>query len=207
MEYFAYKITRDYGFAPNPFYGLCSLACCKPHIRERASIGDWVIGTGSVENKLLHHLIFLMQVTEKISFEQYWNDPRFRAKRPVLNGSLKQIHGDNIYFRDDEGWHQVDSHHSHPNGMVNVLNLNQDLISENVLLSNKYVYLGDAAINMAPEYLELTPGRRQRNYITIENKNLAQKFVTEILSRYPYKINGTPINWTEYNQLRLFTTS
>src|SRR5688572_30210574 len=132
MEYFAYKVTRDYGFAPNPFHGICSLACCKPHIRERASVDDWVIGTGSVENNLLHHLIFLMQITVKISFEEYWGDPRFRMKRPVLNGSLKQLHGDNIYFKDQTGWQQADSHHSFVNGMVNELNLNQDLISENV---------------------------------------------------------------------------
>ncbi len=80
MAYFAYKITRDYGFAPNPFFGYCTLACCKPHIRARANVGDWIIGTGAIENNLLYHLIFLMRVTEKMTFEEYWSDERFKRK-------------------------------------------------------------------------------------------------------------------------------
>ncbi|WP_410897079.1 hypothetical protein [Pseudomonas chlororaphis] len=27
---FSYKLTRNYGFAPNPSYGICTLARCKP---------------------------------------------------------------------------------------------------------------------------------------------------------------------------------
>jgi hypothetical protein len=40
-------VARDYGFAPNPFFGVCTLATCKPKIRKAAAIGDWVVGTGS----------------------------------------------------------------------------------------------------------------------------------------------------------------
>ena len=39
MYLYSYVITRDYGFAPNPFWNICSLATCKPQIRERALIG------------------------------------------------------------------------------------------------------------------------------------------------------------------------
>ncbi|MFH1865797.1 MAG: hypothetical protein ABIK85_07930, partial [Candidatus Eisenbacteria bacterium] len=39
MRLFSYIVARDYGFAPNPFCGVCTLATCKPKIRESASVG------------------------------------------------------------------------------------------------------------------------------------------------------------------------
>ena len=47
MKIHSYVIDHDLGFAPNPFYGVCTLAACKPRIRGHAKIGDYVIGTGS----------------------------------------------------------------------------------------------------------------------------------------------------------------
>ena len=47
MKLYSYIVARDFGFAPNPFYGFCTLATCKPKIREHASVGDWVVGTGA----------------------------------------------------------------------------------------------------------------------------------------------------------------
>ena len=44
MNLYSYVITRDYGFAPNPFWNICTLATCKPQIREHALKGDWVAG-------------------------------------------------------------------------------------------------------------------------------------------------------------------
>lgn len=43
-RYFSYILTRDYGFAPNPFNGTCTLATCKPKIRATANVanGLWV---------------------------------------------------------------------------------------------------------------------------------------------------------------------
>lgn len=31
---YAYIMTYDTGFAPNPFFGICTLACCKPKMRQ-----------------------------------------------------------------------------------------------------------------------------------------------------------------------------
>ena len=47
MRLHSYVVARDYGFAPNPFFGVCTLATCKPKIRSAAKLGDWVMGTGS----------------------------------------------------------------------------------------------------------------------------------------------------------------
>ena len=98
---FSYILARDYGFAPNPFFGVCTLATCKPKIRQTASIGDWIIGTGSSKYGRQGYLIFAMRVTETMTFNEYWDDERFRRKKPNMMGSTKQAFGDNIYSRDD----------------------------------------------------------------------------------------------------------
>lgn len=86
---FSYIVARDYGFAPNPFYGVLTLATCKPVIRKTASIGDFIIGCS---NKALgNKLIYMAKVSEILTFDQYWNDPRFAKKKPVMNGSLKNF--------------------------------------------------------------------------------------------------------------------
>src|SRR6266446_9096276 len=99
MKLYSYVVARDYGFAPNPFFGVCTLATCKPRIRSVAQIGDWVIGTGSKTRKREKHLVCAMRVTGAMTFNQYWSDPRFQAKQPNLRGSKKQAFGDNIYSR------------------------------------------------------------------------------------------------------------
>lgn len=204
MAFYSYKMTRDYGFAPNPFFGYCTLACCKPHIRYKAEIGDWIIGTGSIGNQLLYSVIYLMKVTEKISFNDYWNDKRFSRKKPIMNGSLKQLHGDNIYYNENDTWFQMDSHHSYSEGKINVNNLRQDLNGKFVLISNQFIYMGKNAIKIPTKYIELCPNSKQRNYITIENQELASEFVSFMQNRYLNMVNGEPINWHEYNQFELF---
>ena len=66
MNFFSYKLEHDFGLAPNPFGGYCTLAVCKSDIRKnkRLNIGDWIIGIGSQKLKKLNHLIYTMQVSE-----------------------------------------------------------------------------------------------------------------------------------------------
>ena len=78
MKLYSYVVARDFGFAPNPFFGFCTLATCKPKIREHASVGDWVVGTGAkVRYGYSGRLIYAMQVSEVLDFNTYWSDPRF----------------------------------------------------------------------------------------------------------------------------------
>ena len=44
MKLYSYIITEDTGFSPNPFWGCCTLADCKPEIRRNAKVGDWIVG-------------------------------------------------------------------------------------------------------------------------------------------------------------------
>ena len=120
MKLYSYVVARDFGFAPNPFFGFCTLATCKPRIRSSASVGDWVVGTGAKGGyDYQGRLIYAMQVSETLGFDDYWSDPRFNLKRPNLKGSLKAMYGDNIYRRDGSQWVQADSHHSLPDGRLN----------------------------------------------------------------------------------------
>lgn len=144
MKVYSYVVARDYGFAPNPFYGACTLATCKPNIRKSAQVGDWVVGTGSKRYGLNGKLVYAMKVTEILTYDQYWNDPRFYQKRPNLRGSLKQAYGDNIYHRNPKTgrWVQVDSHHSRAGGSPNQANICRDTKSQNVLVGTEFAYWG-----------------------------------------------------------------
>ena len=149
---FVYVIARDFGFAPNPFFGSCTLATCKPGIRKSAKVGDWILGVAGKQlgNAIHRKCILLMQVSEKMSFQEYWEDERYELKKPCRNGSQLKMLGDNIYHKSGNGeWLQEDSHHSNPDGTVNHVNLNRDTgTCDKVLISNRYFFFGDKAISV-----------------------------------------------------------
>lgn len=146
MRLYSYIVARDYGFAPNPFHGYCTLATCKPRIRAKAMVGDWIVGTGAkTKYNLAGHLIYAMKVTEILNYDAYWNDPRFLCKRPVLNGSLKLIYGDNIYHQNGHQWVQTNSHHSLKSGEPNPRNIARDTTADRLLVSTEFIYWGCAA--------------------------------------------------------------
>jgi hypothetical protein len=97
---YIYVVDRDFGFAPNPFNGFCSLATCKPGIRNTASMGDWIIGMGGRRLNAVGRCVYAMRVSSKITFNEYWTNPKYLDKKPVRNGSRKMMVGDNIYFID-----------------------------------------------------------------------------------------------------------
>ena len=144
---FVYVVARDFGFAPNPFFGFCTLACCKPKIRSKAVVGDWVFGVAGSKLMKPGHCVFAMRVTETLSFNAYWSDGRFAAKKPVRNGSRARMLGDNIYHRvsDARPWQQEDSHHSRPDGQPEQSNIARDTSTNKVLVSTDFRYFGQSA--------------------------------------------------------------
>lgn len=148
---FSYKVVRDFGFAPNPFFGTCTLACCKPDIRKAARPGDLIIGSGGVKNKLLGKLIFAMEVSERLTFDDYWADERFQTKKPLMGVGRRRGYGDNIYHHDHQGnWLQAHSHHSFPDGSINRANVQRDTSADAMLIGTNFVYWG----SLAPEFPE-----------------------------------------------------
>lgn len=171
---YVYVVDRDFGFAPNPFHGYCTLATCKPQIREHAQIGDWVMGVGGRRLKATGKCIYLLKVTEILTFNEYWTDIRFQKKKAVRNGSLVMMVGDNIYHQQvgNDSWIQEDSHHSNQDGSCNLENLKRDTSSANVLVSEHFYYFGKSAppINLS--------SIGYKNHIGQSKKLLTDKDVT-----------------------------
>ena len=199
MRLFSYVVARDYGFAPNPFFGICTLATCKPKIRKDATVGDWVIGTGSEVQKRKGFLVFVMCVSEAMRFDEYWSDPRFLRKRPNLKGSVKQAFGDNIYFKDENGrWHQLDSHHSYPEGRSNPHNIQRDTSADRVLIGSKYAYWGGRGPKIPGEFrdyngVDICSGRGYKSRFPT---GLVKDFIQWFHSLDIYGFQGEPLDWT-----------
>ncbi|MDJ0627607.1 MAG: hypothetical protein QNJ44_05060 [Rhodobacter sp.] len=164
---YSYVVQHDHGFAPNPFWGYCTLANCKPQIRKPAEVGDLVVGTGSAEIGASGRLVYWMKVEEIILFDQYWSDPRFARKKPNMRGSMMHRYGDNIYRTGKDGtFQQLDSFHSEEDGSLSVANRERDTgTTERVLISAEFAYYGKSALPL-PEHLRCVvkkgPGHKCR---------------------------------------------
>lgn len=193
---YSYIVARDYGFAPNPFYGFCTLATCKPKIRENAEIGDWIIGTGSKSKGRDGCLVYAMRVTEAMSFDEYWADSRFLRKRPDLHASCKKAFGDNIYHRESDTapWRQLDSHHSHKDGTQNDRNLLNDTKVNRVLVSDDFVYLGGSGPPI-PHFRGETVCHSTQNHRCHFPSEVVKEFVAWLRSFDDSGYCGMPLEW------------
>lgn len=153
---YMYVVDRDFGFAPNPFHGVCTLATCKPPIRRGARVRDWVIGMGGSRLNATGRCVYAMEVTQAVTLNEYWAAREFRDKRPVRNGSRVMMVGDNIYHRPDGSsvWQQLDSHHSLADGSPNPLNVEKDTKADRVLISRNFFYFGSQAPQVPPGVLK-----------------------------------------------------
>jgi hypothetical protein len=195
MRLFSYVVARDYGFAPNPFNSCCTLACCKPDIRRVAQIGDWIVGTGSHTNNRGDRIVFAMRVSDAMTFDQYWSDARFRAKRPFLRGSKKQAFGDNIYHRDGHGnWLQVNSHHSLEDGSPNPSNIEHDTQTDRVLIGIDYIYWGGDGPQIPAGLCDRLCKRGPSH-----KSNFSDEFIAEVIgwlrSTSETGYSGRPFDW------------
>lgn len=83
----SYKLTYDRMFAPNPFFGVLTLATCKPVIRRspNSTPGTWIAGWTActlhnadvydekIDRCAMGHekLIYLAQIDENITLDEY----------------------------------------------------------------------------------------------------------------------------------------
>ncbi|RWE79580.1 hypothetical protein [Mesorhizobium sp.] len=197
---YIYAVSYDLGFAPNPFGGLCTLACCKPKIREQAKLGDWIIGLTGVKIRPAMRCVFAMIVTRDTSFDDYWENPDFAARRPVRNGTPKKQVGDNIYHREmtTSRWLQEDSVHSQVDGTQCPLNTGHDTRINRVLLSDRFVYFGASAPPLPqPVRDALQYARNPRDYRrfdAIQAKPLIDWLAPQIAAN-PNRVLADPIDF------------
>jgi hypothetical protein len=197
---FSYKMTHDTGFAPNPFFNILTIATCKPMIRKYKQIGDWIAGFTS--KKLnddevgKEKLVFLMQITEKITFEEYWNNEEYENKKPCFDKEYHRKHGDNIYIPERQGkiikYVQGKTlHHKKKE------NIKKDLSGKFVLISNNFYYFGSKPLvipdNIRPN---IPKGQSAHGYET-KDQVKAKEFVEFIKSNYKTGMHGHPHKWDE----------
>ena len=193
---YSYIVARDYGFAPNPFYGFCTLATCKPQIRKKAEIGDWIIGTGSKSKGRDGRIVYAMRVTEAMSFDEYWADSRFHRKRPDMHASTKKAFGDNIYHRESDAapWRQLDSHHSHEDGTQNNRNVQNDTQVNRMLVSDDFIYWGGSGPQL-PDFRGETVCHSTQGHRCNFSSDVVEDFVAWLRSRDYIGYCGNPLEW------------
>jgi len=213
MRLCSYVVMYDHGFAPNPYWGPLTVACCKPVIRKGAQEGDLVVGTSSQTRGHCTgtRLVYAMKVSHVLTFDEYSQDPTYSSKIP--HQGLIEQRGDNMYFRADHGaWRQrVPSYHSKgwsrriPMGRCDYRwelsppweedeeRKDSDLRGDHVLVSDPgdFWYYGGGAIEL-PESLRwvIYPHKGQRCNFSIDQ---ITKFSDWITRMAPGK-HGDPID-------------
>lgn len=195
---YSYCIPFDDGAAPNPFWGLCTLAICKPIIRRNANVGDWVVGTGSVNSPIgdiSGKVVHAMRVTQKMTMEEY--DHFTRAKLPYKIPSLKskdtrRIVGDSIYD------------FSKPTpalrpGVHGEENIRTDLSGMDVLISDHFYYFGNQPIHLPATLQGIV--KQGQGHKSTSNAPYFNDFVDwiESLEYKPATLIGEPQWWSKWN--------
>jgi putative DNA base modification enzyme with NMAD domain len=192
MNLYSYIVKHDTGFAPNPFHGYCTLACCKPKIRQKAVKGDWIVGL--TPKAAGNRIVYLMRVDEVIeSFAEYWRDRRFAPKKPSYGNGPRKKCGDNIYEPLASGsYRQLRSAHS--NGEAeHESNKAHDLSGKRVLVSETFAYFRSKALSLPPELQSLVVRRGHRSRFSEEVKSGFIHFAGKV----GLGMHGPPTGWPD----------
>ncbi len=192
MKLYTYTLRYDDGAAPNPFWGICTLAIRKPTIRLAAEIGDWIVGLGATKSPIgdiSDHVVYAMRVTSKMTLEEY--DQFCKTFVPKKKPDWRNIDyrmrvGDCIYNY---------SAHGKPNMRTSIHkeeNQEKDLSGLYALASKQFYYFGNE-----PEKLpdDLRPIMHTgAGYTSDANQPYAELFVNwiELLDVVPNKASNEP---------------
>lgn len=192
MKLYSYVVMHDTGFAPNPFFGYCTLACCKPKIRQTAEKGDWVVGL--TPRAAGNRIVYFMRVDDVLeSFGKYWTDSRFRTKKPGNTGGLRTKCGDNIYQPlPSGGYRQLRSMHSNGD-LEDEGNKTHDLSGKRILISETFAYFGSDALPLPLELQSLVVTRGHRCQFSDEVKVEFIRFAGSV----GFGIHGAPGQWQD----------
>lgn len=185
---YTYKMTTDSGCAPNP-YQLCTLAICKPKIRKSAKVGDYIVGFGSKFLGSENKIIYIMKVTNKLTFDEY----NWLCKKKYLS---KIKNGDCIYYRKNNKLIQRFNKYHGESCIFS------DTSSPYVLLSDNYLYFGSNSINVSNSLKNIIP--KYRGHKSKSNEIYLSDFenwFNNLNMIYKNNIQGEPHNYVN-NKLR-----
>jgi len=191
---FSYCIPYDDGAAPNPFWGVCTLAICKPRIRQAANVGDWIVGTGSKNSPIgdvSNKVVYAMLVTQKMTMEDY--DLFTKSKLPhkiprIESKDLRRQHGDSIYDFSKYPPCLRPSVHNEENRAT-------DLSGGWMLLSDHFFYFGDKTISLPEDLLGIV--KQGQGHRSTSNMPNVDPFIQWIhgLGYQPGSLIGKPQMW------------
>jgi len=174
MTLYTYCLRYDDGAAPNPYWGVCSLAICKPAIRRTASVGDWVVGLGSKHSPIgdiSSQVVYAMHVTQVLTMEEYdaFCRKHLRKKIPDWRSTdFRKRMGDSIYEYSGPRPRLRRSVHGEGNQKT-------DLAGRNVLLSDHFYYFGNKPVELPGDLLGLVHGTQ--GHKSRANDRRAPRFV------------------------------
>ena len=200
MHCFRYRMDHDYGFAPNPFWGTLTLACCKAQIRNSRvlTVGDWIVGLGSVAMGNEGTVVYAAQVKKTMSFDDYWNSPDYQVKKANINGTMIQMYGDNVYHTiDGQVVQEPCAHSNDPNGK----HKKSDVSGKNVLICECFYYFGEQAPRLPKDlaYIGDTRNPRAIRYTDLDDEKI-QAFTDWLAANFKQGIHGDPCNWKEFKR-------
>lgn len=187
MRLCSYVIKHDTGLAPNPFWGYCTLALCTPnHMGIRLDSGDWILGVSSKSSG--NRLIYAMKVDEQMHMNDYFNDPRFKRKKPNPMGTWRQRCGDNQYYLDkDKNWCAIPSvYHSTKSDHL------KDTKYPYVFIGRTFYYFGEKANPLLKCFEPLVQNRR--GVTCNHDEKLVQRFIKWLESEFATGKHGEPID-------------
>lgn len=198
MKLYSYTLRYDSGFAPNPYWGICTLVLCKPAIRLAAEVDDWIVGLGSVNSPLgdiSDHMVYAMKVTSKLTLEEYDQFCKTFLPRKMPdwgNRDYRRRMGDCVYNYSSPIPKMRTSVHNEDNR-------ERDLSGKYALLSKQFYYFGDKPVKLPDELrpiMHATQGHKSDS-----NEPYVETFVKWIegLDYPPNKIIGEPQLKEEYS--------
>lgn len=211
MSLYAYKLTHDTGFAPNPFSNVLTLATCKPKMRLNRVEGDWIAGFTSSslcgDRPGDERLIYLVHVDEKCTIAEYFEDERFVDKMSIPDSDQEvQRAGDNIYkpLRPDavepSDFEQLrNPHHWDGSSSCGVGDARKrDVKGGFVLIGRRFAYFGQNALHIPAEVRPAVPNGVSPYGAPTNDEERVQAFVDYVFEHSKGKqVIGPPHDWPD----------
>lgn len=199
MKLYSYTVRYDDGAAPNPFWGICTLAIRKPAIRRAAEVDDWIIGLGSTKSPIgdiSDHVVYAMKVTSKMTLEEYDQFCKTfvpRKKPDWRNIDYRMRVGDCIYNYNSAGNPKMRT------SIHKEENQEKDLSGLYALASKQFYYFGDKPVKL-PDDLRLIMHVTQ-GHKSDDNQPYVDLFVNwiEALDVVPNKAINEPLLKKQYS--------
>src|SRR5690606_38895823 len=200
MKIYSYIVAKDYGLAPNPYWGELTLNVCKPKIRQSAVVGDWDIGTGAKNAKNKNgvikdysgRMVYPMRVPKKMTMEEYdsYCKENLSRKIPFVDReNWKRIIGDSIYDYSQSGIPKLRK------VLHKEEDKKRDLSGKYTLLSTDFYYFGNATVEIPEKFKVLI--KNEQGHKVNEDAELNQKFTHWLVNNFESnKLYGEPqLQW------------